>query len=140
MVAYFPPTDFVNYGESGAFFDGVVREVLGGRNPFLPALDRVTVDSNDVRVSRTSDPAKLTEHYLDIAPAYHVTSDDAPTLLLHGDADSLVPLQQSQLIAAKFQESAVPHKLYVKPGGAHGWPPTADEAVMIADWFDEYLE
>ena len=40
VVAYFPPTDFLNYGTSGTFFDGVVREAIpGGKNPYLQAMD-----------------------------------------------------------------------------------------------------
>ncbi len=68
-----------------------------------------------------------------------MTEDDAPTLLLHGDADGLVPIQQSKLIAAEFKQAGVPHKLYLKKSGNHGWAATAAETDMIADWFDEHL-
>ena len=39
VVAYFPPTDFLNYGVDDGHFDKHVRELLGGRNPFLAAVD-----------------------------------------------------------------------------------------------------
>ena len=39
----------------------------------------------------------------EISPIYHVTKDDPPTLIIHGDKDALVPLQQSELIIAKFE-------------------------------------
>lgn len=139
VAAYFPPTDFVNYGDEGVFFDKVVREVLGGKNPFLQALDFVEFDQANIRLNKVEDQARLSEHYKFVAPAYHVTEDDAPTLLLHGDADKLVPIQQSNLIVKRFKEAGVPHKLYVKQGGDHGWASTAAEVDMIADWFDQYL-
>ena len=140
VVAYFPPTDFVNYGTSGTFFDGVVREAIpGGMNPFLQALDYLEYDETNIRLTKVTDEQRVAEHYKDIAPLYHVTKDDAPTFLLHGDADRLVPLQQSELIAARFKDVGVPHKLFVKKGGDHGWEPTADETEMVADWFDEQL-
>jgi hypothetical protein len=34
----------------------------------------------------------------------------------------------------------VPHKLFLKEGGDHGWQPTTVETQMIADWFDKYLQ
>lgn len=106
-----------------------------GRNPFLQALDLVEFDAANIRLTKVLDA----DHYKDIAPLYHVTKDDAPTLLLHGDADKLVPIQQSELIAAEFKEVGVPHKLFLKEGGEHGWQTTAAETQMIADWFDKYL-
>jgi acetyl esterase/lipase len=139
VVAYFPPTDFVNYGSTGVFFDQVVTEVLNGRNPFLQALDYLEFDATNVRLTKVSDEQRLAEHYKDIAPLYHVTKDDAPTLLLHGDADKLVPIQQAELILTRFKEVGVPHKLYLKEGGDHGWPSTSEETQIIADWFDEHL-
>ena len=140
VVAYFPPTDFVNYGQIGAFFDDVVRDVLpDGNNPFLQALDLLEFDEKEVRLTKVLDAERLAAHYRDIGPYYNVSADDAPTLLLHGDADRLVPLQQSQRIAAKFSAVGVPHQLFLKEGGDHGWPPSADEVQMIADWFETHL-
>ena len=140
VVAYFPPTDFVNYGKENVFFDKVVREVIpGGKNPFMQALDFLEFDAENIRLNKVTDKARLGEHYKEIAPLYHVTADDAPTLLLHGDADRLVPIQQSELIAAKFKEVGVPHKLFVKEGKEHGWSPDEAESKMIADWFDQHL-
>lgn len=139
VVAYYPPTDFVNYGASDVFFDTVVRDIQGGKNPFMQALDFVEFDAENVRLNKVVDKKRLAEHYQFVAPLYHVTEDDAPTLLLHGDADRLVPIQQSQRIAEKFEEVGVPHKLYRKAGGNHGWPSSPSEADMIADWFDLYL-
>ncbi len=140
VVAYFPPTDFVNYGDTGVFFDEVVRTVTpGGKNPYLQALDFVEYDAENIRLVKVTDEARLAEHYQEIGPLYHVTPDDAPTLLLHGDVDKLVPLQQSELIIAKFKEVGVPHMLFVHEGGGHGWQPNPDESTMIADWFDDYL-
>ncbi|MCR9293236.1 MAG: alpha/beta hydrolase [bacterium] len=139
VVAYFPPTDFVNYGEDGVFFDKVVREVLGGKNPFLQAMDYWELDSENVRWTQVQDESRVQEHYRFIAPFYHVSPDDAPTLILHGDADRLVPLQQAQRIVEKLNESGVENKLFVQEGGNHGWPASDEECQMIVDWFDKYL-
>jgi dipeptidyl aminopeptidase/acylaminoacyl peptidase len=59
-------------------------------------------------------------------------------MLIHGDADVLVPLRQSTLLEAKLGKSGVPVKLVVVPGGVHG----ADFGVPAAraDWPNYYAE
>ena len=64
-----------------------------------------------------------------------------PTLIIHGDSDELVPLQQSELIMEKFKGASVPAELVVKKGGRTRladdlWP----DFKTIADWFDKYLK
>jgi len=138
-VDYWGPTDFVNYGADGVFFDDVVREVLDGRNIFLQAFDYYESDDVNKRLIKVTDPERLAQHYRDISPYYHVTADDAPTLILHGEADKLVPLQQAQRISAKFQEAGVPTKLHVKERAGHAWEASEEEIRLVADWFDTYL-
>src|SRR5205823_10466545 len=73
------------------------------------------------------------------SPIYHVSADDPPTLIVHGDQDSIVPLQQAEAIVAKLKEVGVPAKLVVKPGAEHGWPGMDKDLATFADWFDKYL-
>jgi dipeptidyl aminopeptidase/acylaminoacyl peptidase len=68
-----------------------------------------------------------------------VTKDSPPTLIIHGDADKLVPIQQSELIMAKFKEAGVPAELVVKKGAVHGWITIGADQKTLADWFDKYL-
>ncbi len=75
-----------------------------------------------------------------ISPAYHVTKDDPPTLIIHGDADKLVPIQQSELIVAKLKEAGVPVELVVKKGADHGWLTLPLDLPTLADWFDKWLK
>ena len=75
----------------------------------------------------------------EISPVTHVTADDPPTLIIHGDADKLVPIQQAQLIIEKLKAAGVPAELVVKEGKAHGWPNLTADMTVIADWFDKYL-
>jgi dipeptidyl aminopeptidase/acylaminoacyl peptidase len=44
-----------------------------------------------------------------------------PTLILHGDADRLVPLQQSQRLIEKLKAEKIPCELKIIPGKGHGW-------------------
>ncbi len=50
----------------------------------------------------------------------HVTPSAPPTLLLHGDADDLVPYQQSVAMETALKSANVAVKLFRVPGGVHG--------------------
>ncbi|MEO6245486.1 MAG: sulfatase-like hydrolase/transferase [Opitutaceae bacterium] len=50
----------------------------------------------------------------------NVTRDDPPFLILHGDKDPQVPLDQSQRLDAKLREVGVPSELIMLPGAGHG--------------------
>ena len=73
------------------------------------------------------------------SPITHVSADDAPTLIMHGDADPLVPLSQSKSLETRLKAAKVPVELDVIKGAGHGsLGPTA--TARVADWFDEYLK
>jgi acetyl esterase/lipase len=134
VACFFPPTDFLNYGKDGVKSLGIEPE-----HRFKAPFD-----------FKVQDPATKLFHPVDLetrekickemSPCYHVTKDDAPTLIIHGDADQLVPLQQSERIMACFQEAGVPAKLIVKQGAKHGWPTIFADFKTIAEWFEEYLK
>jgi arylsulfatase len=55
------------------------------------------------------------------ASALHqVSVGDAPFLILQGDQDQSVPLEQSQRLAARLEETGIPVSLKVLPGAGHG--------------------
>ena len=69
------------------------------------------------------------------SPVNHVSSDDAPTLLIHGDVDAAIPYEQSEIMRDALQKAGVEVKLLKIPGGGHG--PTFPGATI--DWFDQHL-
>ena len=78
----------------------------------------------------TDTPAAPT---FDISPITHVSRDDPPTLILHGDRDELVPLQQSKTFIGRLNGASVEAKLVVKEGAGHGWPDIGRDMEVIAD-------
>src|SRR5207302_898270 len=76
----------------------------------------------------------------EVSPFYHASSDDPPTLLIHGDADDLVPLQQSEVMVDALRKAGVKAELVVKSKGGHGWPTILLDLTRLADWFDEHLK
>lgn len=55
------------------------------------------------------------------SPSTHATAAMPPTLFVHGDADRMVPIQQSELMHARLQELGVPSELVRIPGADHVW-------------------
>lgn len=115
-ACFYPPTDFLNYGEKGK--DALGRGILSG---FKAPFDFHEFDTKTRTFVPVSDEEKRREIGRRISPVYHVSAQSAPTLIVHGDADKLVPIQQAETLIAKLREAGVPTELVVKPGAAHGW-------------------
>jgi acetyl esterase/lipase len=134
VACFFPPTDFLNYGKPGVKSMGIEPN-----HRFKPPFDFRTQDPT-TKLFMPVDIATRETICKEMSPCYHVTKDDAPTLIVHGDADELVPLQQSELICEKFKEAGVPCELVVKKGAGHGWSTIIADFKLIADWFDKHLK
>ena len=74
-----------------------------------------------------------------LSPIHHVTTNLPPILIYHGDADTLVPLNQSERFAVRARDVGRPIQLVVHPGGKHGWLSMLWDIRAFADWFDTHL-
>jgi acetyl esterase/lipase len=131
---FFPPTDFLNYGEKG-------REMIDRAfaPPFTAAVDYHEFDAKKARYFPVTDKKKLREIARRLSPITHVNAESAPALLIHGDKDRLVPIQQSEGMVARLREAKVPARLVVRKGADHGWLSILEDMALIADWFDKHL-
>jgi acetyl esterase/lipase len=134
VACFFPPTDFLNYGEKGK--DAIGRGTLAA---FHAPFDFKEFDDKQKCFVSITDEARILELGKKVSPIYYVTADSAPSLIIHGDADKLVPIQQAESIIEKLKEAKVPCELVVKKGAAHGWPDLNKDLPVFADWFDKYL-
>lgn len=127
-VCFFPPTDFLNYGGPG--ISGV------GEGPLAPL--QVAFGP---RALTAEGKASLGR---EISPIYFVTSKLPPTLIISGDADKVVPLQQSESFIARAKTEGAPHvELIIRPGRGHGWGDfwrSTEDITAFADWFDRHLK
>lgn len=124
VAVFFPPTDFLNYGKDGQ--RALSYDLL---RPFwnVFAVPANSTEEERDKIART------------LSPLYGLTKESPPTLIIHGDIDKLVPIQQSQLVMAKLEEFKIPHKLIVREGKDHGWPTLGEDLPLLADWFTEQL-
>jgi acetyl esterase/lipase len=134
VAAFYPPTDFLNWGA-----EGINVTKLPVHTRFKAPFDFRRFDKETGVYVRITDPAQRDQLLKDLSPAHHVTPDDPPTLLIHGDRDFLVPLQQSRRMVALLEKAGVPAKLIVKEGAAHGWRGVEKDLDVIADWFTQRL-
>ena len=76
-----------------------------------------------------------------VSPLLHVSSDDPPTLLIHGDKDTLVPIAQSETMIAALKKANVTSDFITIPGAGHGFrgedAKTAEGHLI--DWFKKHL-
>ncbi len=71
---------------------------------YYGAFDFRELNPHTHTLERITDIGKLIQIGHDISPLYHIDAKAPPTLILHGDADHLVPIQQSQLVMEKLNE------------------------------------
>jgi acetyl esterase/lipase len=122
VVAWFPPSDLFNYGgEAGYQNFAKLRHTI-----FQEMFGKVT---------------DLESQLKSISPINFVTENAPPLLIIHGDADKLVPVQQSHALKAKYEELKRPVKLIIQPGAPHTfWLGIEKNYPAIWEWFDQYLK
>ena len=113
-----------------------------------PVTDPAKVDTPSGLQAVTSfmgAPARFDpKRFREAAPLTHVTADDPPFLLIHGDGDRTVPYNQSEAMEAALKNVGVTVKLVRVPGGDHGsdFPGNVqkmDWPAMTLEWFDTYI-
>jgi acetyl esterase/lipase len=125
-IAYFPPTDFLHYGSSGA--------EVSAKNPMMaPFIPAFGLPANATAEQTT---ALLTA----VSPITYVTAKMPPTLLIHGDKDALVPIQQSETFRDKLKSLGVEVELVTVPGGQHDGATVNGGLVRLMSWLDEHLK
>lgn len=117
VVAFFGPTDFINV----VFPDAsrpIVEKWIGG----------------------TRDDKK--EEYRKASPVTYVSKGDAPTLIIQGTKDPLVPHDQAYRMADALTAAGVPGRVDLIVGAGHGWG--GAELLRTADitfaYFDAQLK
>jgi len=103
---------------------------MDGTDESLPLAFRYPPEYFNLGPARWKDQEWLSK----ASPVNYASASSPVTLMVHGDADQMVPLQQSQVLAAKLAQLGVSHQLEVIPGGDHGWMGLpADQVSGIVD-------
>jgi acetyl esterase/lipase len=115
---------------------------MDGSDATLPDLARFPPEWFNLGADRWQDQAlrKMA------SPITHVTASTPPTILLHGEADEMVPIQQSEVMFSALQDAGVEAVFHRVPEAGHVWftrpPEVVDEVIdmslsFIADHLHE---
>ena len=122
VVDYFGPTDFLQMDTQrvpdGQIHDGAdspESELVGG-----------AIQEHKAATARAN-------------PITYVTRDAPPFLVVHGDADPLVPHGQSVILVEALQKAGVPVTFYTVKGGGHGRFTDPAVPVMTREFFAKHL-
>ena len=122
VVDYYGPTNFLTILKQST------PHGLSVRVPALQLLLGSQPDENMVL-------AKLA------SPVFHVDRDDPPLLMIHGDQDPQVPINQSHELHGRYKELGLTADLEVVHGGAHGGPQfyDANRIELVERFFAKHL-
>lgn len=123
VAIFYPVTDLLNLGRS--------TENAGDGGP--PKSFKKAFGSQSTNLAVWKEIGRGT------SPIYFVTTNLPPVLIHHGDADTLVPLDQSERFFIRAREAGRPVELVVHRGGEHGWWTMPLDIIQFADWFDRHL-
>lgn len=134
VTAFFPPTDFLNWGVDG------VRML--GEHPLVPLEAAFAFTSFDEERSvfvPVTDKAERLAIARSISPITHVHADCAASLIVVGDADEFIPPQQSLSLAERMAAAGAIHRLIVVPGGGHDAETISAHLGDARAWFRQHL-
>jgi len=69
------------------------------------------------------------EAYVLASPITHVTADDPPLLLVHGELDQTVPFAQSEAMYQAYQQAGLEAALIKVTGAGHGLKQVTDTPI-----------
>lgn len=123
VAIFYPPTDLLNLGKSteNPGDGGPPTSFVKGFGPAATNMAAWKVIGRE------------------LSPIYFVNSNLPPTLIYHGDADTLVTLDQSERFQAEARKQGLTVELVVHPGGKHGWLSMVWDIRHFGKWFDQYL-
>ncbi len=75
------------------------------------------------------------------SPLHYLSNDDPPLLILHGDQDQVVPLEQSQLLDERYQQAGLKSELHILRGAGHGGRLFKDRTTyqLVKDFLQKHL-
>jgi dipeptidyl aminopeptidase/acylaminoacyl peptidase len=93
-----------------------------------------------IELAMGGDPQQKPDVYRDRSPIHGCAKVAVPVLILHGDADAIVPVSEARAMEDALEKVGATSKLVVVPGGGHmlrNVPEQRDQEILA--WFARYL-
>ena len=133
---FFAPTDLLNYGGPSENIVDLMQKRDGRVDASFQFYDLDARTGARRSITAREEVIRMLREY---SPVTHVTAGDPPTILIHGDQDKAVPVQQSRRLIERLNDANVPARLAVREGAGHAYPGWEADTALIADWFDAHL-
>lgn len=135
VVAFFPPTDFFNWGEKGKRMFGIHPKVK-----LLAAFRFTELNKQTNCYEPIVEPARVDSIVRSVSPFYQVSETTSPCFLVYGNKDSYIPVQQSILFAEQLKKYKVPTDVAIEEGGEHDEITIQHQFAKALEWFQKYLK
>ncbi len=89
------------------------------------------------------DPETQKDLLQQLSPIHRLDRVKAPALILHGDHDTNVPVEEAEQVVEGLRRRGIPVQFILFPGEGHGWQKAStrvESNVAITDWFRKYLQ
>jgi acetyl esterase/lipase len=118
VVDWFGPTDFTRMGGSHDDANAPEARLIGG-----------PVQENKEKAAKAN-------------PITYVTRDSAPFLIMHGEEDKVVPINQSELLDEALRKAGVESTFVHIPYNGHGGPGFAspENRKKVEEFFEKHLK
>jgi acetyl esterase/lipase len=117
VVALYPPTDLVKLGEH-----------------YINEKHNLIVQLFGGSFEKTRAAAA------DASPVNHISDNAPPFLIIHGDRDTMVPLDQSTDLAARLREAGIESRLVVLKGRGHAFGLDRERLDEVAAFLRQSLD
>jgi len=121
---YFGPTDFLLMNKQSGDAGKIDHDAA---NSPESSLIGGAIQNNKDKVARAN-------------PITYVSKDDPPILIVHGDKDQLVSVQQSRVFFDSLQSSGVESRLHIVAGAGHGRFQDPQVSAMVFKFFFDKLK
>lgn len=117
----FPPADFLDW-KDGEMVDITRKSKL----LFSDGIENHTME-------------EIHEGARRLSPVHLIDGPTPPFMIIHGDEDPVVPVQQSIRLKERLIATDNDVELIIKEGGGHFWVTLPEEILQVADWLDRKL-
>lgn len=158
MLAFANPEDFgFNYPKSSPMY---IVDIYGpadlyglyqwqtseSTNSMMSKVPRSVKESLDLPkllfgFDPNSEPEQIAPFTRKYSPTTYLSQDIPTVLMIHGDADQIVPISQSTFLKSKLDSLGVPNQLIVVPGVKHAFRSATDQQKSdIQVWIADFIQ
>lgn len=106
-----------------------------------PLRNQLDIESYLLGFDPEEDTLRARDFFKKYSPIEHVNGNVVPTLMIHGNADILVPLAQTLALGDKLEKVQVFHETHILDGVNHAFIGVSDEQYNdVQKWISDFIQ